>query len=208
MSRDHPITGQSRQLVVQPAPIDVITIEDADWLDHLTENIIAIIVEAGYHIRQTKIRMYWLMGHEIITEEQRQLDAYEADPTRDHPASRAYIIRHVGQRLQKYEGFIGTGRTALYDAANFANLCPTEASLEEVLQKLKAGKNATWRHVCRHLLPGHEHDQSLSSAILYSGLATLFHNHSRGWSLTLPIGVELEVDPGDIVQVTIKKEQQ
>lgn len=145
------------------------------------------------------------MGQEITAEERRQWAAYEADPTRDPPPSRAYIIRHVGQRLQKYERFIGTGRTALYDAANFAKMCPTEASLEESLQKLEAGKNASWRYVCRHLLPGHEADQSSPSAVLYTGPATLFHDRVRGWSLALPIGVELEADSGDIVRITVKK---
>jgi hypothetical protein len=200
------------KLPVTPNRQDIITPEDADWLDQLTENITAIIIEAGFNIRQAKIRMYWDIGREIIAEQQRQLAAYEEDQelplyqqTRDPPASRAFIARHIGDRLQQYEGLIGTGRTALYDAANFAQLCPTEEILEETLQKLEAGKNATWRHICHKLLPGHEDDQPPLPVVFYNGQATLFYSIHKGWCATLPVNTELDAYDGDIVHVVIKE---
>lgn len=190
-------------------PADIITTDDADWIDHLAENITAIIVEAGFAIRQTKIKMYWLVGQEIVAEEQRQAADWRSGRRQEPPASRAYIFRHVGDGLAKYESFIGMGKTALYDATNFAELCPTEASLEDTLQRLEAGKNANWRYVCRQLLPGHEGDPPPSRPVIYyNGPATLACLHGpcgQFWTAELPVGTELEVRAGDEVRVVIRE---
>jgi len=186
-------------------PNDIITTDDADWIDHLTENIAAIIVEAGFAIRQTKIRMYWLMGQEIVTEERRQSTDWQANQRPNPPASRAYIFRHVGDRLTRYAGFIGTGKTALYDATNFAELCPTEDKLEDTLQRLETGKNANWRYVCRKLLPGHENDHAPSTPrTLYNGPATVNGPPHRRVA-ALPIGATLDALAGDEVHIIIKE---
>jgi len=186
-------------------PNDIITTDDADWLDHLTENIAAIIVEAGFAIRQTKIKMYWLMGQELLAEEQRQAADWQSGQRREPPASRAYTFRHVGDSLAKYEGFIGTGKTALYDATNFAELCPTEDKLEETLQKLEAGKNATWRYVCRQLLPGHEDDSAPSAPrTFYNGLGQA-DGGPHHWVIHLPIGQALDMKAGQVHIVVREK---
>lgn len=193
---------------------NIITIDDADWLDHLAENITATIVEASWDIRLTRIMMYWHAGLAIISEIKRQTDRYEADQalprdkqTVSPPASRHFIFRHVGDRLQHYESFIGTGYTALYDATNFAEMCPTEDALKRTLDRLEAQKNLTWRYICRKLLPGHEDDYAAPPppTIYYSGPVThIWDKNSRTWRLDLPPETRLSIPEGYDLHVTLR----
>ena len=191
---------------------DIVTSDDADWLDQLRESILSVIVEKGYDIRTAYIQMYWEIGREIMEEIWRQQDEYKADQalppdqqTRDPPASRNFIITNLESSLVKYEGFLGgTGKTALYDATNFFIACPTEDERERLLDELakQRGKALTWNDICRKLLPGHDLDTRRPGP-LYSGEGRLWMGQNRIVTVTFPLPEKLEATQGMAVRVRV-----
>ena len=189
--------------LVKTQPQGSITIEDADWLDHLTEEIQAIIVETGFIIRWSRISMYWRIGHAILDERERQQQAYEDNPARPKPASLRYIFQRVGSRLSQYSWLIGESESSLYYAVQFAGMFPDEESLEA----LPDGKNTSWRKIVQKVLPAGNEEEKRSilpfPIMLYQGLATL-HCSGQGWSVRLPVNVDVDGKSGAVVTVVVK----
>ena len=184
---------------------DIITSDDADWLDHLREQVLAVIVEKGLDIRRAYIDMYWKMGEAIMEEIWRQQEEYEVGNREDPPASRNFIITNLESSLVKYEGFLGgTGKTAMYDATNFFIACPTEDERERLLDGLatQRGKALTWHDICRKLLPGHDLDASRPGP-LYSGEGRLWIGKDRTVTITFPLPDKMQVASGAAVRVRV-----
>ena len=197
--------------VIEKTNDNIITTEDADWLDHLREQVLAVVIEYGCIIRDSYISLYWDMGKHIMQEIERQTKLYEDDQvlppdqqTRDPPASRNYIFQELEPSLVHYEGFIGTGRTALYAATAFYIRCPTEEIRDEMLDELakRLGKSLAWRDVCQILLPGHQ-TQRIAPTTLYHGAAK-YSGKAQGLGyITFEASDSLDIKPGTPIRVKI-----
>lgn|GEM_PF-3314047 len=160
-------------------PNDIITPDDADWLDQLTDEVSSIVVEYGTTIRELLILAYWEVGQAIMEEIERQEREYDEalkrGEQRDPPATRNYIITHLEGPLAQHDGLIRTGRTTLFDATNWFLQYPTEAERDAILEKLAKvkGKALAWRDICRKLLPGHDVDR-FRPTVIWRGEGRIF----------------------------------
>ena len=204
-------------VAAQPANEHVITVQDADWLDQLTESVLDVVVEYASTIRELYIYLYWEIGQCIVQEIERQKQRYEDDQllpeeqrTVDPPASKNYIITNLEGPLLQHDKFLGSkGKTTLYEACAFYEACPTEEKRDTLLEVMAKthGKALTWRDICRGLLEGPvEGGSGGGRATLYTGAGKVFGNYrERLVTVIFPMPEGFSLDPGAAVKVRVTK---